>query len=228
MKSWGNTTIYCRQPNDEVISERFLTDWLLNQMHINSLHPTILSGADAVRRWRRLPLYRTALLADFLLEFKKLVEDKAIWDFKHTETFTMGECPSPGCKNTVTLCGACMFKDVPGNIHYGYVGRMARISSKALYEGGDWAAKGSVDDTWDKVAIGIGILLADFPTTVSYCGLIRASLPSLNTTGADGCAPCKTKYSTVVPGPLKLDIDIKLELPPISTGDFHPSMMGRE
>lgn len=46
-----------------------------------------------------------------------------------------GDCPTPDCTWTVTLCGECYWWDVPGNIHFGLLGRIAGFPQWWLHYG---------------------------------------------------------------------------------------------
>lgn len=93
-----------------------------------------------------------------LAEFKRLVEAGGPWDFK--AHFHFGSDPNNGCSGkTLTLFGMPFFYDVPGNIHYGYVGSAGGLPPWLLHLGADWAQKGGKDDPRDALAIDIGIEL---------------------------------------------------------------------
>jgi hypothetical protein len=108
---------------------------------------------------------------------------------------------------------------------------MGYFSANALYKGGDYASESGVDSPEDKVAVGLGITFAEAAIPASFrCVFIRGVGKLLNKERTDGCAPCKTKYdeSYRVPDPsLTIELETHLDLPPLTTNMFHPSMMER-
>ena len=58
----------------------------------------------------------------------------------------------------------CVNYDVPGNIHYGWVGRAATILRWLLLFAANRVQKGGVDDPKDQNAIKIGMDLWDVPS----------------------------------------------------------------
>lgn len=104
--------------------------WLATQMNLNKDHPDIkfCSSSNIFAR----PIC--------LLKFALLVGPGKPWDFKVTQRFKRGACPHQ-CPRTVTLCGRCVNHDVPGNIHYGWVGRAAAITRKTLLRAADIAQR---------------------------------------------------------------------------------------
>lgn len=94
------------------------------------------------------------------------------------------------CDKTVFLCGRCFFYDVPGNIHYGYIGRMATIRAWFLHNRAAAAQKGGKDPAHDSAAIDIGIAIADRGATL--CGEIAARADELNRDQTAGCGRCPT------------------------------------
>lgn len=135
-----------------------------------------------------------------------MVEADGPWDFKSLDKYksatTSGNgtgCPSEGCDNTVTICGACFDYDVPGNIHYGWVGRMAGWRDWLLHLGADWAQvrwdilSGEGDDPKDKVAVDIGEDLADGGGG-DICAPILAHKNELRR-GPSDCKACNLKYT---------------------------------
>ena len=139
-----------------------VTNWLITQMNRNRNHVEI----KYCRSWYG----RTFLRPKCLLKFKNLVGNHKPWDFKRTQSFNKGSCPSQGCPRTVTLCRRCVNYDVPGNIHYGWVGRAASISRWLLLSAAHMVQKGGVDDSRDQNAITIGMDLWDDPSLrKSFC-----------------------------------------------------------
>ncbi len=167
------------------------TDWLTDQMNTNKDHPVIKTSREVL--WPNyIPFFNLGWNAGFLNDFKNLVKAGAPWDFKVTQKFTAGDCPTATCKGTVTICGICLNKDVPGNIHYGWVGKQAGLREWVIYAGGNWAAPGFSDGDDDKAAISIGIEMANKGTEM--CTLIRQKEAQLNKGGTKGCNPCITKH----------------------------------
>ena len=168
-----------------------VTDWLIDQMSKNRNHWVIKNSREI--QWPNyIPFFNIGWNIGFLNDFKNLVKAGGPWDFKSTEKFTAGDCPTQQCKNTVTICGICFYKDVPGNIHYGWVGRQAGLREWVIYAGGDWAAPGFADGNDDKAAISIGIEMANNGS--GMCPLIRQKENQLNKHGTQDCNPCVTKY----------------------------------
>ena len=129
-----------------------------------------------------------------LMNFADLVGNGKPWDFKRTQKFTHGNCPR-NCSLTVTLCGKCVNYDVPGNIHYGWVGRAATIRRWLLLHAANRAQKGGVDDPKDQKAIEIGMDLWDFPCKrADFCKEVLAKINLLNRNGALDCYRCILKY----------------------------------
>ena len=134
--------------------------------------------------------YRPICLAAFAL----LVGPRRPWDFKQTKSFSNGSCPRQ-CPHTVTLCGRCVNYDVPGNIHYGWVGRAAAISRWLLLYAADKVQKGGVDDPKDQNAIKIGMDFWDIPQKRSkFCKEVLSKISTLNLDKTSSCARCTTKY----------------------------------
>ena len=139
--------------------------------------------------------YNTALWPRCLVKFAQLVGNCRPWDFKCTQSFNTGSCHS-GCPRTVTLCGRCVNYDVPGNIHYGWVGRAASIRRWFLLYAADRVQKGGVDDPKDQNAINIGMDLWDSPSLRSrFCHTVLGRISSLNLQGTSGCRTCNEKYT---------------------------------
>jgi hypothetical protein len=92
------------------------------------------------------------------------------WDYKaRAGLFQTTSCPSsPGCRDSVTLCKLCLYKDVPGNINYGFVGRAAGINGSFLLSRAAAASPGGVDTAEDTAAITIGMDLWDQTGSILY------------------------------------------------------------
>jgi len=85
--------------------------------------------------------------------------------------------------------------DVPGNIHYGWVGRAATIRRWLLLFAANRVQKGGVDDPKDQNAIKIGMDLRDVPSKrSSFCREFLSRVSSLNLDGTSGCYRCTTRY----------------------------------
>ena len=130
------------------------------------------------------------------MNFKGLVANGEEWDFKRREPFSGGSCPdSQQCPQTVTLCGRCVNYDVPGNIHYGWVGRAASFPRWVLCFAASLVQKGGVDDPKDQKAIELGLDLWDVPSKrKNFCTEFLNRVSSLNLQGTEGCIPCDTRY----------------------------------
>jgi len=165
-----------------------VTNWLIREMAQHFNHPVI-------QGLRRSYSYDDAAGVLYgLYQFAQLVKSGGPWDFKATEPFTIPSlgCPSENCGATVTICGVCFAKDVPGNIHYGYVGRAAWIREWLIYAGGHYADPRHADSTEDRVAISIGIAMVENGSDL--CSLIREKQAQLNRDNVKGCWTCKHCY----------------------------------
>jgi len=162
-----------------------ITHWLVQQMNQNRNHIEI----RRCRAW-----YKYFAWPRCLKKFADLVGNHKPWDFKRTQSFTRGSCPQ-GCPRTVTLCSRCVNYDVPGNIHYGWVGRAATIRRWLLLFAANRVQKGGVDDPKDQNAIKIGMDLWDVPSKrSSFCREFLSRVSSLNLDGTSGCYRCTTRY----------------------------------
>ena len=165
-----------------------VTQWLVDQMNANKDHPAIKTNRE--NSWAMwIPGFNLGWHYGFLQDFKDLVKAGAPWDFKATEDFTSDNCPVD-CPDTVTLCGSCFFYDVPGNIHYGWVGRAGRIRAWFLHNRAAAAQAGGVDDPKDTAAIDIGIDMWDGDGKL--CPKVRARKANLATRD---CPPCAEKHT---------------------------------
>lgn len=169
------------------------TQWLIKEMNKNRNHPVIKTAREV--KWPRyVPGVNLGWMYGFLTDFRDLVKAGAPWDYKSNQSmWRSGEgkdCPTEPCDKTVTLCGHCLNYDVPGNIHYGWIGRQGNIRPWILHDRASAAQKGGVDDPKDTVAIDIGIAMADKGATL--CGEIGKKLNQLNLQGTEDCHPCSS------------------------------------
>ncbi len=172
-----------------------VTDWLINQMNGNQNHPVIKTGRE--HRWPRwVPVFNIGWTIAAFYEFAGLVGPRKPWDFKRTQGWWRAgsgrPCPTNDCDRTVTLCEHCVNYDVPGNIHFGWVGRRMEIAPWALHAGAGGVQEGGAvgDDPPDTVAINIGIAMAD--EGKNLCGEVNAKLNRLNLDRTEGCLACST------------------------------------
>lgn len=175
-----------------------VTAWLRAQMSANYNHPSIVTMRE--HRWPRwIPVFNIGWTLAAAADFASLVGGGKIWDFKAHQGARGGPwrerpgapCPSHACDRTVTLCGHCVDYDVPGNIHFGYIGRAAELSPWFLHRGADAAQHGQLfDDPWDAVAIDVGIDIIDAGTDL--CAGVDAHLADLNVQRGIGCSLCGT------------------------------------
>ena len=86
----------------------------------------------------------------------------------------------------------CFDYDVPGNIHYGWVGRAGGIRRWFLHNRAAAAQKGSVDDPGDSVAIDIGINMWD--KGKGLCDELRSKRGQLRR-GDESCVTCSDNYT---------------------------------
>lgn len=183
---------------EEIITARLcgpdVTNWLIEQMKQNQNHPVIRTGRE--NHWPRwVPVFNIGWTGAALYDFADLVGPGKPWDFKRTQPWwradSSGACPTSNCDRTVTLCGNCVNYDVPGNIHFGWVGRRMELAPWALHFGAGSVQEGGArgDDPPDTVAINIGIGMADEGKTL--CGEVRGKLAQLNLDRAEGCSLCE-------------------------------------
>lgn len=167
------------------------TQWLVDQMNANKDHSVIRTSRET--QWPNyVPFMNLGWNAAFLQDFRNLVRAGGPWDFKSNQQQwrSVGgrRCPSESCDRTVTLCGRCFFYDVPGNIHYGWVGRQAGLRPWFLHNRAAAAQPGGVDDPRDVVAIDIGIDMAEGRGTL--CEHIASLGNQLNVDTTTGCPMC--------------------------------------
>jgi soluble lytic murein transglycosylase-like protein len=175
-----------------------VTQWLVNQMCVNKNHPVIKTMREVT--WPRyVPFFNIGWTSAALIDFANLVKAGGPWDFKSRQgRTTTGEwraakdraCPTPGCDRTVTMCGKCLNYDVPGNIHYGYIGRAASLRSWLLHSAAGLVQPGRwTDDPKDAVAVKIGEELWD--EGAEMCTKLQSDYASLNLDRTGGCTPCE-------------------------------------
>lgn len=124
--------------------------------------------------------------------FTKLVGNWRSWDFKCTQSFNRGSCPY-GWPRVVTLCGRPVNYDVPGNIHYGWVGRAASIRRWLLlltkFKREELMTPGI------RMLSKLGVDLWDRPSLRSrFCSTIIIKIRSLNLHATSWCRRCYTRY----------------------------------
>jgi len=97
--------------------------------------------------------------AERMLRFRELVKPGGIYDFKKYVPFKSPDspCPTPPCRDTVTLCDKCLSKEVVGNIFYGMYGNVNSILGHNLRRAADAAQAGGRDESWDTAAINVGV-----------------------------------------------------------------------
>ena len=106
------------------------TQWLVNQMNTHRNNPVIRDLRED--QWKKyIPFYNLVHYHSLLKDFGELVGPGRPWDFKRKQqrwrVQASQSCPTQDCDQTVTLCGRCFNYDVPGNIHYGWIGSYAGI-----------------------------------------------------------------------------------------------------
>lgn len=143
---------------------------------------------------------RFTLLQDRWTQFALLVRPGGPWDHKPKMLAATTEdksCPV-NCPDTVTLCGTCVNHDVPSNIHYGFIGKVAGFNDKSLT-----AIPGLVqtDDQWphddprDTSAIRVGIDFYDEMkgqgvNSGDLCRAVKGNIAKLNRDNAFDCSAC--------------------------------------
>ena len=85
---------------------------------------------------------------------------------------------------------------LPGNTHYGWVGRASSsIRRWLLLYAAHKVQKGGVDDPRDQNAIKIGMDLWDRPSLTSrFCSTVIIKICSLNLHASSGCRRCYLRY----------------------------------
>lgn len=169
-----------------------ITSWLIDRLNQNRNHPVIrVSREVAWPNW--VPVFNIGWNYGFFTDFRDLVKAGAPWDFKSSVSFKTKNCPSKDCPNTVTLCGLCVDYDVPGNIHYGYVGKAGSIRRWFLLNRASAAQVGGKDPDHDVAAVTIGMDLWD-GSNQDICSVVRKFKGRLNYGANDkakDCKPCK-------------------------------------
>ena len=89
----------------------------------------------------------------------------------------------------MTLCGRCVNDDVPGNIHYGWVGRAASFGRWVLLYAAHKVQKGGIDDP--KIGMDFWDILRK---RSRFCSEILCKINSLNLHGTSECLKCTVKY----------------------------------
>lgn len=149
--------------------------------------------------------------------FRDMAQAGGPWDFKNTVDFKVnkggGDMRPQDCDGTVTLCGLCLNKDVPGNIHYAALGATC-FGVDAVWYGSEIAERGqspgvwdimfgpggqNVDPEWDQQALAAGIVITgrymtDKVTKDALCKQVKARADKLNKAGTAGCSTCSVKF----------------------------------
>jgi hypothetical protein len=169
-----------------------ITSWLQRKMDAAMRHP-IVDDAEAFLNWARyIPFFGLGANYGLLEQFRELVKPGGPWDFKRSMDFSTPDCPSPRCKRTVTLCGVCMDYDVPGNLFYGWIGRVLGISGWLLHSQAAKAQEGGsgVDDPNDTEAINAGFEIVE--KYLPLCTAISRRVSKMNLHLE--CSPCGTVF----------------------------------
>lgn len=174
-----------------------VTDWLINQMNTNKDHSVIKTMREV--RWPRyIPGLNIGWTAGALYDFAQLVRGGGPWDFKsHQGLAGVGawravpgkNCPTDNCDKTVTLCNTCINYDVPGNIHFGWVGAAANLRSWLLHFGAGIVQPNRwTDDPRDAVAVKIGEAM--WNSGANLCDQVQSLHSKLNLDGTSDCLQC--------------------------------------
>jgi Bacterial toxin 44 len=87
------------------------------------------------------------------------------------------------------MCGLCFNYDVPGNLHFGWIGRAASLRSWLLHFGAGLVQPGRwTDDPKDAAAVEIGEEMWDNGTDL--CGQLHSRRSDLNLAGTGNCPIC--------------------------------------
>ncbi|HYV84168.1 MAG TPA: DUF4157 domain-containing protein [Pyrinomonadaceae bacterium] len=175
-----------------------VTQWLIDQMDRNQDHPTIRTMRE--NRWPRyIPIFNIGWTGAALADFASLVRGGAIWDFKSRQGNARTgawrarpgrACPTTDCDRTVTICDMCFNYDVPGNIHFGWIGAAAQLRSWILHFGAGVVQPGRwTDDPKDAVAVEIGE--ARWDSGADLCSELRSRRSDLNLEGTQDCPFCR-------------------------------------
>jgi hypothetical protein len=115
----------------ELFKRADLTQWLVDEMNANRKGAI----AGAIRRDLFGAMIgitdRYMYLADAGLRFEDVVHDHGLWDFKYKIEDIIGD--------NIKLGDVWYAADVPGNIHFGYVGVAVGFPKTILHCGADYA-----------------------------------------------------------------------------------------
>jgi len=179
-----------------------ITAWLDSLMRFNASSPDLAEilfdnedAALAASRFDRIGAagFKKAAYKKFIA----MVDYRKPWDLK--DQYDLAElksasCPSSNCKQYLTICNKCYQFDVPGNIHYGFLGHRAGFTLEELMYGASGAqilhdiksfSFPHLDPPQDTNAITVGWLTA----STSLCSALNAYHKELYK--KDECAPCK-------------------------------------
>lgn len=127
-KPYGTRSIpHTRDASDSLVFYD-LTDWLIREMRENASG----SIANRIKSELRLSLVDLRLRAVAWVDFADVVQTHGLWDFKWEIDEKLG--------GSIRLAGTWYRNDVPGNIHYAYVGRAIGFTEGELICGGALAA----------------------------------------------------------------------------------------
>ena len=192
----GGTNDQCSKCCSEKFCGPNVTGWLLKAINTNAKNKEVLRIQGL---W-----YGPIDAGEARGAFDHLVGPGQAWDFKRTVDFTTQNCPID-CPRTVSLCGFCVNYDVPGNIHYGYIGRVIGFTEwELLFWPGVVQDGGGPEDGRDSAAIQIGMDMHSLKG--SLCSLVRQSIGSLNRDGTTDCNLCSENCNSKIPfgGPAPL------------------------
>lgn len=174
-----------------------VTQWLYDQMRRNrrprasSAFPLSPQGLADLGVDPRVASY---------VNFAFWVQPGGLWDFKASQKFVTGGCPvrPGGCNFTVTIAGECFNYDVPGNIHYGYIGKGWGFPIASLAWGAVGASIFTIGgseplDDWNAVKLGMD--LHDSNATFSeFIDAVKRNSGTLNKRNTRNCTPCTEAY----------------------------------
>ncbi len=168
-----------------------ITQWLINQMNTNRNHPVIKKMQT---KWPRyVPFLNIGWTAAALRAFALLVRRGGPWDFKSNQKWWRAsagrKCPTTDCDLTVTMCGMCFNYDVPGNIHFGWIGRAGNLRSWVLHFAAGVVQPGRwTDDPKDAAAVAIGEAM--WSSRAHLCDELRRRRNQLNLHRTENCSSC--------------------------------------
>ena len=172
-----------------------VTYWLVDELNINGDTKPV----SGMRFWccNSFSAIQDCACALRIGQWLNKVKPNGEWDYKVRPGF--GACPTCGtgtCGFTVTLCGHCVGRDVPGNINFGFTGTKGCFDPKGLLSGADAESPGGKDSPDDKAAISIGIALGSktFVTRSDLCAQVNDKIDALKTPGTAGCSPSDQIY----------------------------------